>query len=124
MGEGTRPGEDAGGENHKNVVPICLGGTTTMEALWQGVPVLTFNGDRWASRQSHSLLLAAGLDDWCMPDRDACIARAVTLARSPTTAAELASLRATMRERLARVPVCDSAGLCRALEQIYREVSK
>ena len=100
------------------------GGTTTMEALWQGVPVLNFNGDRWASRQSRSLLLAAGLDDWCMPDRDAYIARAVTLARSPTTAAELASLRANMRERLARMPVCDSAGLCHALERIYRKVSK
>ncbi len=45
------------------------GGTTTMEALWQGVPVLTFNGDRSASRQSRSLLLAAGLEDWCLPDR-------------------------------------------------------
>ena len=100
------------------------GGTTTMEALWQGVPVLTFNGDRWASRQSRSLLLAAGLEDWCLPDRDAYIARAVTLAQSPTTAAELASLRATMRERLAHMPVCDSAGLCRALEDIYREVAR
>ncbi|MGA2985518.1 MAG: hypothetical protein ABSG32_17030 [Terriglobia bacterium] len=98
------------------------GGTTTMEALWQGVPVLTFNGDRWASRQSRSLLLAAGLDDWCLPGLDAYIARAVALARSPATAAELASLGATMRERLARMPVCDSEGLCRALEHIYREV--
>jgi len=99
------------------------GGTTTMEALWQGVPVLTFNGDRWASRQGRSLLLAAGLDEWCTPDRDAYIARAVGLARSPATAAELASLRSTMRERLTRRPVCDSAGLCRALEGIYREVA-
>jgi protein O-GlcNAc transferase len=99
------------------------GGTTTMEALWQGVPVLTFNGDRWASRQSCSLLLAAGLDDWCLPDRDAYIAQAVELARSPATATELAALRATMRERLTRMPVCDGAGLCRALEGIYREVA-
>jgi len=98
------------------------GGTTTMEALWQGVPVLTFNGDRWASRQSRSLLLAAGLDDWCMQDRDAYIARAVELARSPAAGVELAALRAAMRDRLTRSPVCDSTGLCRALERIYREV--
>ena len=100
------------------------GGTTTMEALWQGVPVLTFNGDRWASRQGCSLLLAAGLDDWCMPNRDAYIDRAITLARSPTAAAELASLRSTMRGRLACMPVCDSAGLCHALERIYRDAAR
>jgi len=99
------------------------GGTTTMEALWQGVPVLTFNGDRWASRQSRSLLFAAGLNNWCMPDRDAYIERGVSLARSPATAVELAELRATMRERLTGMPICDTSGLCRALEQIYREVA-
>lgn len=99
------------------------GAMTTMEALWQGVPVLTFNGDRWASRQSRSLLLAAGLDEWCMPDRDACVQRAIALARSPSTAEKLASLRAAMRQRLAQSPVCDSAGLCRAPERIYRGVA-
>ena len=59
-----------------------------------------------------------------MADLDAYINRAVTLAYSPTTPGELASMRATMRERLARMPVCDSAGLCRSLERIYREVAK
>lgn len=73
------------------------GGTTTTEALWAGVPVLTFNGDRWASRTSRSLLLAAGLDVWCMPDLKAYVDRAVSLAGSPTTSAELADLRRTMR---------------------------
>ena len=100
------------------------GGTTTMEALWQGVPVLSFHGDRWASRQSHSLLRAAGLEDWCLPSLDAYVNRAVSLAQSPHTPAELASLRARMREHLARMPVCDSAGLCRALERIYHEVTR
>jgi predicted O-linked N-acetylglucosamine transferase (SPINDLY family) len=99
------------------------GGTTTMEALWQGVPVLAFDGDRWAARTSLSLLRAAGLDDWCLPDRDAFVARAITLANSPTTPGELAELRMTLRDRLARAPVCDSAGLCRALEGIYEKIA-
>jgi len=100
------------------------GGTTTTEALWQGVPVLSFHGDRWASRQSHSLLRAAGLEDWCQPDLERYIDRAVTLAQSPDTPAELTLLRATMREHLASMPICDSAGLCHALERIYQEVAR
>lgn len=96
------------------------GGTTTTEALWQGVPVLAFNGDRWASRTSRSLLLAAGLGEWCAADRVAYVERAVTLAEAAGTPASLAALRATMRSRLGASPVCDSAGLCAALENIYR----
>jgi predicted O-linked N-acetylglucosamine transferase (SPINDLY family) len=99
------------------------GGTTTMEALWQGVPMLAFNGDRWAARTSLSILRAAGLDSWCLADRGAFVERAIALARSPTTPAELAELRATLRDRLARSPACDSAGLCRALERIYESIA-
>jgi predicted O-linked N-acetylglucosamine transferase (SPINDLY family) len=99
------------------------GGTTTMEALWQGVPVLTCDGDRWAARTSRSLLLAAGLDAWCLPNRAALVDRAIALARAPTTPAELADLRASMRAHLTDAPVCDSLGLCRALESIYESVA-
>lgn len=99
------------------------GGTTTMEALWQGVPVLTFDGDRWAGRTSLSLLLAAGLDEWCLPDRDAFVARAVALARAPETPAMLARLRSGLRDRLRHSAACDSAALCRALEGIYESLA-
>ncbi len=99
------------------------GGTTTTEALWQGVPVLSFDGDRWASRTSKSLLLAAGLDDWLLPDQAAYEARAIALANSPETPAMLASLRGGMRAKLAASPVCDAAGMCRALERFYRQIS-
>ena len=97
------------------------GGTTTTEALWQGVPVLAFDGDRWASRTSRSLLLAAGLGDWVACDAQDYVARAIALGRDPGTPARLATLRAGLRERLEASPACDVAGLCRALEAIYRD---
>src|SRR5262249_35054344 len=95
------------------------GGTTTMEALWQGVPVLTYDGDRWASRTSRSLLLAAGLHEWCMPNRARYVARAVALAHAPETPHALAELRKSMRQRLRGSPVCDGRALARELEGLY-----
>jgi protein O-GlcNAc transferase len=97
------------------------GGTTTTEALWQGVPVLTYAGDRWVARTSASLLCAAGLDVWVARDAADLVAKASALARDPATPACLAALRAGMRARLAASAACDTAGLCRELEQIYRQ---
>ena len=99
------------------------GGTTTTEALWQGVPVLTCVGDRWVARTSASLLRAAGLDDWVARDEDDLLAKASALARDPATPARLAALRAGMRARLAASAACDTAGLCLALERIYRQLT-
>jgi protein O-GlcNAc transferase len=99
------------------------GGTTTTEALWQGVPVLAFDGDRWVSRTSKSLLVAAGLGDWCVTDEATYIERAVALAVDPATPAMLDAMRKDMRARLAASAVCDCERLCRALEDIYRRVA-
>lgn len=96
------------------------GGTTTTEALWQGVPVLTFNGDRWAARTSRSLLLAAGLDDWVAASESDYINTAIRLSSRPELPAELSALRHGMRARLSASAACDTATLCRSLEQLYR----
>jgi protein O-GlcNAc transferase len=95
------------------------GGTTTMEALWQGVPVLTFHGDRWAGRISASLLRAAGLSEFVAADVDGYVARAVELANAPDTADKLTVLRQSMRERLSRLSVCDVRGQARFFEQEF-----
>jgi protein O-GlcNAc transferase len=95
------------------------GGTTTTEALWQGVPVLAFDGDRWAGRTSKSILLAAGLDDWLMTDEAAYVSRAIVLANDPATPGRLAALRSGLRARLKTSAACDVARLSASLEAVY-----
>jgi protein O-GlcNAc transferase len=94
------------------------GGTSTAEALWQGVPLLTFNGDRWASRTSRSILMAAGLRDWVAADQSGFEAMAIRLGLTPEG---LAMIRAGLRRKVAESSACDTVGLCRALEEIYRQ---
>jgi predicted O-linked N-acetylglucosamine transferase (SPINDLY family) len=100
------------------------GGTTTMEALWQGVPVVTLNGDRWASRTSASLLHAAGLDEYVARDRGDYVELAARLATSVETADRLGVFRATIRDRLRQSPACDGAAMARAMEALYSEIVK
>jgi predicted O-linked N-acetylglucosamine transferase (SPINDLY family) len=95
------------------------GGTTTTEALWQGVPVLCCDGDRWVARTSRSLMLAAGLHEWVCPDVAGYVAAAVGLAHEPATPARLAALRQGMRARLAASAACDTAALFGSLEALY-----
>lgn len=99
------------------------GGSTCIEALWQGVPVLTFPGDRWTTRTSSSLLKAAGLGDWVRPSRQSYVRRAITLARSVQTCERLSALRAEMRDRLRKSSACDVGSLCRQLEAHYRALA-
>ncbi len=95
------------------------GGTTTMEAIWQGVPVLTFDGDRWASRTSQTLLRRTHLADFVAAGPREYIETAVAIARDPQTPSRLAMLRSEMRERLLESPACDTATLAREMERIY-----
>ncbi len=95
------------------------GGTTTTEALWQGVPVLCFDGDRWASRTSVSLLADSHLPEFIARDRQAWIDMAVRLATAADTGPSLAALRSSMRERLLASNVCQTGPMVRSMEQLF-----
>lgn len=99
------------------------GGTTTMEALWQGLPVITCAGDRWAARTSQSLLRRTHLGEFVTGDVAGYVALAVQLAVAAGTPRRLHELRRTMRTRLSASSACDTAALARALETCYRHLA-
>jgi predicted O-linked N-acetylglucosamine transferase (SPINDLY family) len=95
------------------------GGTTTCDALWMAVPVVTIEGDRMASRMSASMLRAVGHPEWIAQGEDDYIQKVVELARDPD---RRAGLRATLREQMAASALCDARDLARSLEQAYSEM--
>jgi predicted O-linked N-acetylglucosamine transferase (SPINDLY family) len=96
------------------------GGTTTTEAIWQGVPVVTFWGDRWVSRTSASILRAGNLGRFVNRDLEGYIAQAIALANSP---GELPELRRNMRAGLRASPVCDGEAFALNMERIYSSIA-
>lgn len=92
------------------------GGTSTCDALWMGTPVIHLLGDHAGSRFAAPLLHAIGHDDWIARSEAEYIAKTVALARD----VELRQrLRFTQRATMAHSPLCDAAGLARALEDAY-----
>jgi predicted O-linked N-acetylglucosamine transferase (SPINDLY family) len=96
------------------------GHTTTLDALWMGVPVVTLCGGPAApaaSRGGKSMLTNVGLPELITYDVDAYVATAVALAQD---LGRLAGLRATLRHRFEQSPICNAAGFTRGLEAAYR----
>ena len=100
--------------------PFPYGGvTTTCEALWMGVPVVTLAGDAHAGRIGATVLTALGLEELVAPSPEAYIRAAASLARDP---ARLANLRAALRVRMQASLLCDGPGFARAVEREYRRM--
>ncbi len=95
------------------------GGTTTSEALWQGVPTLTCAGDRWVARTSRSLLHYAGLDQFIAKNADELPSLAAQLVSNQGAIDKLRQLRIGMRDRLSKSSAMDVENLARQLESTY-----
>lgn len=93
------------------------GTTTTCEALWMGVPVLTLAGATHVSRVGCSLLRNAELTEYITSTPEEYVAKAAQLASSWR---DWAALRTQLRPRLARSPLMNEQRFVAHLEQAYR----
>ncbi|WP_296205255.1 tetratricopeptide repeat protein, partial [uncultured Hyphomicrobium sp.] len=94
-------------------------GTTTIEALWLGVPVVSVEDRPSVGRFGASNLAAVGLRDWVAKD----VAGYVALAAAKASDLDaLAKLRTGLRARMAASPLCDGPGLAREIETAVRNL--
>ncbi|HEX5418982.1 MAG TPA: tetratricopeptide repeat protein [Gammaproteobacteria bacterium] len=120
---GTQPFEDY--LNTYREIDVALdpfpfaGGTTTCDALWMGVPVVSLAGRRAVSRAGSSLLSNAGLGDLVARNEDQYLDLAAGLIRERP---RLAAMRLELRSRLESSPVMDQPRFTRNLEAAFRRM--
>jgi len=93
--------------------------TTTCDALWMGVPVITLAGSAYASRAGVSLLTNIGIPELVARTPEEYISIAVNLAADLT---KLQSLRGHLREMMRRSPLCDANKFTANLELCYHRM--
>jgi len=93
------------------------GTTTTCEALWMGVPVVTLKGHRHSARVGSSILTQIGLEELISSAEDEYVNISVGLAADFN---RLATLRMNMRTRMRESPLCRTESFAEKVESAYR----
>jgi predicted O-linked N-acetylglucosamine transferase (SPINDLY family) len=95
--------------------------TTASDALWMGVPVLTFCGRGFATRVCGSLVRAAGLPEMVADGPEDFVERAISLAADT---AQLAAIRARLAAGRDSCTLFDMPRFARSLEALFLEMAK
>ncbi len=96
------------------------GGVTTCNALWMGVPVVTWPGETFAGRHGLSFLSTVGLTETIAGSREEYVEIAVRLAAGLP---RLAAIRAALREQVAASPLCDGPRFARQFMELLRGIA-
>ena len=96
------------------------GGTTTCEALWMGVPVVTLVGESFHQRISYSNLMHCGLEELCTFTPENFVERAVALANEREI---LLAMRQGLREVMRQSPLCDEEQFLFQFQEMLEQVA-
>jgi len=106
-------------------VDLCLdtfpygNGSTTINALWQGVPTVSLALDEWRARLSESIMVSAGLQELVARTPDEYVERAQYYVAHPE---RLAEIRQTIRRTLSTSGYYNIEIFTRDLESAYRQM--
>jgi protein O-GlcNAc transferase len=95
------------------------GTTTTCEAMWMGVPVISLCGNTHASRVGASLLSNVGIPELVARTSDEYVSIAINLAKDLQ---RLKSLREHLRDMMTYSALCDAKRFAFNLELCYRKI--
>jgi predicted O-linked N-acetylglucosamine transferase (SPINDLY family) len=95
------------------------GHTTTLDALWMGVPVVSLAGSTAVSRGGSTMLNNVGLSELVTHSPDQYLATATALAND---LARLADLRKGLRQRMEQSPLTNGKQFAHDLETLYRQM--
>jgi protein O-GlcNAc transferase len=96
-----------------------LGGTTSCDALWMGVPVVTLAGRTAVGRGGVSLLSQLQLTELIAHTEEEYVATATRLAGDVEW---LGELRSTLRPRMLASPLCNAQDFARDVEEKFRQI--
>ncbi len=95
------------------------GGTTTCDAFWMGVPVISLRGETAVGRAGVSLAMNLKLPELIAQTPEAYVQTASNLAADLP---RLSALRSSLRDRMAASPLMDAPRFARNIELAYREM--
>jgi predicted O-linked N-acetylglucosamine transferase (SPINDLY family) len=95
------------------------GGTTTCDALWMGVPVVSLAGQTAVGRGGLSILSNLGLPELVAHDAEQYLRIAVELAQDLP---RLSALRAALRDRMRSSSLMDAPRFAGNIDAAYREM--
>jgi protein O-GlcNAc transferase len=95
----------------------AVGGTTSMDTLWMGVPLVTLAGEHFGSRMGVSILSNVGLLELIAQNTDEYVTIATDLAQDRN---RLKAIRQNLRDRFAASPAMDKERFSRNMDAAYR----